>query len=190
MDLSQLSKEFLKLKSELEELKSQLHVSQVDANLLRNRVEALESFHKHSLMPDENLGEIDTDAAKANFWSISPKQHAILQLIFLEYTNVSIAERLNVSEGAAKSYVRNLCESLCVSSRIQARDVYLPVFNGVDSAEYQEQAEISKDWAVQYAGLSFDEAKKLDPYFSIICIKRYRKQKRVINQVQSPFKPA
>jgi len=188
--ISELKFELQQIKVEVEELRAK-H-SEVDvSDTLSKRVGVLEGIVNNSPLlasrrptPEKMVDPVEAVRA---FWSVTPKQHAIMQLVIKGLTNVRIAARLNVSEGAAKSYVRNLCDSLKVRGRDSLRDTYKPILDGVSSAEYKEKTTIIKHWADKYGAISYEEAKTGDPYFEAVCVMRYRKQNSVQGFENEPF---
>lgn len=131
---------------------------------------------------------LDEDRNIKAFWSITPKQHAICQLVFLKFTNTQISERLGVTEGAVKSYIRHLSRSLLFQSREELRLVYGPIFNNVSPDEYTEKTTLIKTWAEEYGSLTYQEAEKQDPCHEVVCVKRYRKPSVNLGNEYVPFK--
>ncbi len=177
--VSELKFELEQLRAEVEELKNR-EVIAPSMHLITKQVNALEEVIKNSpfirgLKPEPE--PLDPILAKRAFWSITPKQHGIMQLVIMGLTNVKIAKRLDVTEGAVKSYVRHICDSLNVMSRDHLRDTYKPILDEVTSTEYKERTTIIKSWAEKYWVLSYEQAKTDDPYFNAICVMRYRKTK-------------
>ena len=152
---------------------------------LRDAVQFLGAHRK----PVERSSELFDDERNLRaFWSITPKQHAICQLIFLKCTNTQIAERLGVTEGAVKSYVRHLSSALLFKSREELRLVYQPIFDDVSPDEYTKKTTLIKTWAEDYGSLSLEEAKDKDPYYQVICVRRYRKPSINLGNEYVPFK--
>jgi len=188
--ISELKFELQQVKAEVEELRAK-H-SEVDvSDTLSKRVGVLEGIVNNSPFlggrrptPEKMLDPVEAVRA---FWSITPKQHAIMQLVIKGLTNVRIAKRLDVTEGAAKSYLRQVCDSLGVRGRDSLRDTYKPILDGAAAHEYKERTTIIKHWADKYGALSYEEATMDDPYFEAVCVMRYRKPRAVEGEKYEPF---
>ena len=116
---------------------------------------------------------IDAEASNL-FWQCSPKQHALVQMIFIKKTTPSIAARFDVTEGGAKSQIRYLCGRLHVTSKAEIIANYEPIWMRSADQEYFDKAKIPKYWAENFAHFSYKEARKKDKFFKEICLTNYR----------------
>ena len=118
---------------------------------------------------------IEREEAETVYWLCSPKQHAVIQMIFAGKTTPEIAARLDVTENGAKSQVRYLCNRLKVNSKSDIIKTYRPIWEETNSETYLMKTKIPKDWCSKYGHLNYSIAKRKDNYFTIICETNYRR---------------
>lgn len=167
MDINELTDYVLRLKQEVGDL------GRENREMLK-RIEALESAGtvKVSLLPQVTI--LDVSQATELFWVCTPRQHALIQLIFEGLSNKEIADRLESSESSIKTRFRHLCGRLSIKGRADLEANYKPILANAEVERYEGSARIIKAWAKEYGRLTYEQARKKDPYFKIICETNYR----------------
>jgi len=124
----------------------------------------------------ENLNALSNSVENSLelFNSLSPKQHAILQLLLMGHSNSAIGGRLGTTPAGGKSAVTHLMSRLGVSSRRSLRAVYTSVFDNACKDNYLSSNRIDKSWGTAYGLMELPEAEALDPFHAVIVKTRYR----------------
>jgi len=102
------------------------------------------------------------------FWSLTTKQHALLQLELFSFTNIEIENCLGTPEMTARSSTNHLMTILNVGNQNSLASRYLNIFLDADDKKYIAHAKIPKSWAKSYGLLNNKQAKTLDPYFEVV----------------------
>lgn len=158
--------------SQVNELNDTVSKLQYEIKTLSNRVHFLESNAR--VRVERKVKKITSTEVFDAYWHCSPKQHAVIQMIFMRMTTPNIANRLNVTENGAKSQVRYLCKKLRVSSKKEIINNYEPLWSETPEEEFLQRAKIPKFWSKTYAHLSYEQAQRKDEYFKAICETNYR----------------
>lgn len=100
------------------------------------------------------LSEIESEL----MLSLSPRQHAICQLVVAGWTNEEIAREFGLTENAVKSYVRYITVKLDLKSRTQIASVYRDMSERLQSHEYKAITCIDQEFAKRWrTGVSLPE---------------------------------
>ncbi len=121
----------------------------------------------------DDLSNSVPDAPKL-FDALSPKQHAILQLLLMGHSNRAVGQRIGTTIAGGKSAVTHLMTRLGVTTRSTLKAVYTPIFDTACANRYLEVSKIDKAWGSSYGLLNYIDAEGNDPYFDIIVKTRYR----------------
>ncbi len=171
--MKELMSQMLEMQAENRELKQELLSLKetISSDAIDDRIKALLKSNGARIRFDRpTLKDNEIDAL---FWACTPKQHSVLQLILNGYSNQDVAERLEVSLTAAKSLLLHLCKRLMVNGRDELKVNYMDIWRNSDTEIYLERAHIAQDWAKKYGKLTFKEAKKKDPFYTVYTA-RYR----------------
>lgn len=141
---------------------------------LTDRISSLENI-MGARKVDTVTPVLDRYEAYDAYKNCSPKQHAVIQMIFDGKTTPEIAERLSVTENGAKSQVRYLCNRLKVNSKSEIILNYKSIWEDMSDDDYFNLTKIPKNWCKKYGNLNYNVAKRKDDYFTIICETNYRR---------------
>lgn len=161
--------------SQVKSLNDTVSQLQYEIRNLSDRIAFLES--KSKVKHETPARKLSHSEALDCYWHCSPKQHAVIQMIFMHMTTPSIANRLDVSENGAKSQVRYLCNKLHVNTKTEIIANYESIWIETPEDEYFQRTKIPKFWYKKYAHLSYKVAERKDDYFKIICKTNYRMPK-------------
>lgn len=93
---------------------------------------------------------------KAMFVQLTPKQHAVIQMVLRGATNVEIAERLGWSESTAKGSIHNLARKFLAPvgakryDRVGLDHIIRPLFEAMTPQDYEKVASIPKNWDAKW----------------------------------------
>ncbi|MEY8240988.1 MAG: hypothetical protein RPT25_11630 [Cycloclasticus sp.] len=142
---------------------------------LEARIVEIEKVKTESISISPKFKLLNPEEAISLFWLCSPRQHALIQLVVvLGFRNQDLADRLGITLSSVKTRFRHMCGRLSIKGRADLEANYKPIFESIDDDQYQESARITKEWAREYGKLSYEQAKKDDPYFKDICETHYR----------------
>jgi len=168
MDVSELTDHVLRLSAAIADQEKTIRA-------LEARLDEVEKVKTESISTSPKVKLLNSEEATSLFWLCSPRQHALIQLVVvLGFTNQDLAKRFGVTVPSIKTRFRHMCGRLSIKGRADLEANYRPIFDSADDEQYQESARITKDWAREYGKLTFEQAKKNDPYFKDICETHYR----------------
>tara|TARA_E500000318_G_scaffold112050_1_gene133669 strand:+ start:15397 stop:15894 length:498 start_codon:yes stop_codon:yes gene_type:complete len=93
---------------------------------------------------------INNNQAFAVMTKMTPKQHAVLQMLLRGSSNYEIAERFNVSENTVKIHVKSIMDKLGVRKRSLIVLNMRSAFNDIAEDQYEAMTTLSKRWDLDW----------------------------------------
>jgi DNA-binding NarL/FixJ family response regulator len=95
---------------------------------------------------DNRRTDATIEKAKGQAQIFTMKQHAVLQMLHLGFSNKDIASALGVAESTVKVHVKAIMDKLGVRSRGQVC-IATKELMAVDADDYEAFTQLPKDWA-------------------------------------------
>lgn len=93
---------------------------------------------------------VDNNQAFAVMTKMTPKQHAVLQMLLRGASNHEISERFNVSENTVKIHVKAIMDKLGVRKRSLIVLNMRSAFNDIAEDQYTAMSTLSKRWDLEW----------------------------------------
>jgi len=93
---------------------------------------------------------VDNNQAFAVMTKMTPKQHAVMQMLLRGASNYEIAERFNVSENTVKIHVKAIMDKLGVRKRSLIVLNMRSSFNDIAEDQYIAMTTLSKRWDLEW----------------------------------------
>lgn len=82
---------------------------------------------------------------------LTPKQHAIMQMIVEGHSNREVAERLRIAENTVKVHVRDIAKKLGTAKRSGIIGLVATALEGMSDTEYRHlSGNLPKNWSENY----------------------------------------
>jgi len=94
---------------------------------------------------------VDNNQAFAVMTKMTPKQHAVMQMLLRGASNHEISERFNVSENTVKIHVKAIMDKLGVRKRSLIVLNMRSAFNDIAEDQYVAMTTLSKRWDLEWS---------------------------------------
>lgn len=118
-----------------------------DTAKLERRIERLEDTIQlliRQLNTPVRVAEIEPST---NLRVFTTKQHAVIQMLYHNYSTDAMADLLGVSDGTVKVHVRAICKRMQFRSRTQIPSLYEEWMQSLSPDQYEVATGIPMGWA-------------------------------------------
>lgn len=118
-----------------------------DLSSLHKRIDRLEDTIQLLIRQMNGSVTVANIEPSTNLRVFTTKQHAVIQMLYHNYSTDAMADMLDVSDGTVKVHVRAICKRMQFRSRTQIPQLYEEWMQSLSPDQYEVATGIPMGWA-------------------------------------------